>query len=226
METLLRYDLAFNSQPGYGNQSINDLNRYNRLLSLNRTELGYLIKCVSPEDCSNFFQGEHPEHDILYGDLVLDTYRNFLKLLTKRLNLKINQVVLRYCRNAFRGVWDILQEDFPALKFVVCQQDDSSFQRNVGNTAHLLAWLYLNNQVIWQWQFPEIGLESLESDQGYRSSTLSAQEQWCYKNFDPVFGLPTIARFTHLRVRKMIVETALYIHWPGDRIDLSMKVEH
>ena len=24
----------------------------------------------------------------------------------------------------------------------------------------------------------------------------------------------------------MIVETALYIHWPGDRNDLSMKVEH
>lgn len=106
-DTLLRYDLLYNSITGFSRESITDIARYNRLLSLNRSELGYLIKCVSAEESSNLFQGEH-KSDLLFGDLVLETYRNFLKVIIKRLGFKINKVILRHTKVAFRGVWDIL----------------------------------------------------------------------------------------------------------------------
>jgi hypothetical protein len=57
-DILLRYDLFFNNHNGFGKESIADIGRYNRLLSLNRSELGYLIKVVGPEEASNLFQGE------------------------------------------------------------------------------------------------------------------------------------------------------------------------
>jgi hypothetical protein len=50
--------LFFNNHNGFGKESIADIGRYNRLLSLNRSELGYLIKVVGPEEASNLFQGE------------------------------------------------------------------------------------------------------------------------------------------------------------------------
>ena len=69
-DILLRYDLWFNQHNGFGKETISDIARYNRLLSLNRSELGYLIKVVGPEEASNILQGEG-DSDLLYGDLTL-----------------------------------------------------------------------------------------------------------------------------------------------------------
>lgn len=50
-EILLRYDLnySFISKK----ESSHDIARYNRILSLNRSELGYLLKAIGPEEASN-----------------------------------------------------------------------------------------------------------------------------------------------------------------------------
>lgn len=54
LETLLRYDIAFFKSSGASNrETISDLARYNRILTLNRSELGYQIKAFSPEEFTN-----------------------------------------------------------------------------------------------------------------------------------------------------------------------------
>jgi len=77
-ETLLRYDLGFTHSCTYRLQEhISDIARYNRILALNRSELGYLVRCLEPEESSNLFQSE-ASTDLLYGNFLLQTHRNFI----------------------------------------------------------------------------------------------------------------------------------------------------
>ena len=85
----------------------------------------------------------------MYGNLMLQTYRNFIKLIQNKLELKINSVIFRYFRHSFRALWDVLQNDFPNITFKVCKDDDINWQRNVSNTANLLGWLYNFNEVLY-----------------------------------------------------------------------------
>jgi hypothetical protein len=49
LDVLLRYDLFRSTRQGNSDkEKIADVARYNRLLSLNRTELGYLVKKIEP----------------------------------------------------------------------------------------------------------------------------------------------------------------------------------
>ena len=38
-----------------GKESITDIARYNRILSLNWSELGYLLRVIDPEEACNMF---------------------------------------------------------------------------------------------------------------------------------------------------------------------------
>jgi hypothetical protein len=126
------------------------------------------------------------------------------------LNLKINAVHLKLVKYSFRGLWDALAASFPDIAFKVCKDEDSNWQRNVANTAHLLGLLYSFNEIITRWEFRErkaIGnSNAITKDNGYRSLAYTNQEAWAYRNFDAVFGFPTIVRFTHLRSRKILMD--------------------
>lgn len=71
------------------------------------------------------------------------------------MNLKINSVHLRLFKFSFRGLWDALSAEFPEIPFKVCKDEDSNWQRNVANTAHMLAFLYSYNEIITRWEFRE-----------------------------------------------------------------------
>lgn len=58
----MRYDLIFYKSAGSSNwETISDIARYNRILSLNRSELGYLIKAINPEEISNIIKSENSD---------------------------------------------------------------------------------------------------------------------------------------------------------------------
>ena len=53
------HNLIFNKNAGsHKGETISDIARYNWILSLNRSELGYLIKAIGPEDICNILQSE------------------------------------------------------------------------------------------------------------------------------------------------------------------------
>ena len=85
-----------------------------------------MIKAIGPEEASNMFQGES-DHDKLFGDFMLYNYRNFIKLISRKLKIKINTVIFRLFKFSFRGLWNILAEDFPEISFKVCKDDDSNW---------------------------------------------------------------------------------------------------
>ena len=71
----------------------------------------------------------------MFTNLVMGVYRNFLKMIQKKLKLKIGDVSFRCNRFIYQGMWERLQKEFPKLNFKVCQGEDTILTRNCANTA-------------------------------------------------------------------------------------------
>ncbi len=56
----------------------------------------------------------------MFTNLVMGVYRNFLKMIQKKLKLKIGDVSFRCNRFIYQGMWERLQKEFPKLNFKVC----------------------------------------------------------------------------------------------------------
>ena len=113
-DILLRYDIFHRNMSNWAQSQLADIDRFNRLQTLNTAEIGYLVKSVLPQEVSNTVLGES-ETDQRFGDIVLSTYRNFIKVISRKLGFKINHVIFRLSRDCFRAVWDILELDFPEI---------------------------------------------------------------------------------------------------------------
>jgi hypothetical protein len=70
--------------------------------------------------------------------------------------------------------------------------------------------MYCFVEHIWKWDFKE---PIQDMDQGYRSSDSDKQELWAYKQLDSVFGFPSIVRFTHAKVKTMLLTQVASIEW-------------
>lgn len=94
-ETLLRYDLLYNKDRQREKECISDQARYNRIMSLNYSELGYLVKSINPEEVCNLLQAESPK-EIYFSDLIIHTFKNFIKIIIKKLKFRVKCVHIRY----------------------------------------------------------------------------------------------------------------------------------
>ena len=64
-------------------------------MSLNYSELGYLVKPITPEDTSNLFMAESPK-EVNFTDLLIHTFKNFIKIISRKLKFRVSCVYLRY----------------------------------------------------------------------------------------------------------------------------------
>ena len=114
----MRYDLFYNNrnQP----EKTTDIARYKKILSLNRAELGYLIKAVGPEETSNILQSENTRCSQSFANLIIITFKNFLKVIQKKYKFRINEVIFRNTKFVYQGVWEDIQKEFPKLNFKLC----------------------------------------------------------------------------------------------------------
>lgn len=74
-------------------------------MSLNYSELGYLVKPINPEELCNILMAESPK-EIYFSDLIINTYKTFIKIIMKKLNFKVNNVYIRYSN---RIAWQAIQ---------------------------------------------------------------------------------------------------------------------
>jgi hypothetical protein len=155
-------------------------------------------------------------------ELIYTTYKNFLKLLTRKLNFKINRINYRVFKNMSKRIFLDLATDFPNLTFVHVPEDDRLNTRNVVNISYMFATQYAFQTTIYPYTFPErlaappdscARILDPSTDPLLKSLLLHEQEEWLYKNIDPVFAYPTLVRSTYRKARQAIVEQCLYIHW-------------
>lgn len=153
MDTLLRHNLQ--SGCNFYRETLRECSMYNRILTLNYTELGFLVKAFDPQTFSNTILSEGPDHATLF-ELGVKTYKNFLKVITKKLKFKINAVYYRQMRPFNRPLYEALACAFPQIKFVIHCDDDQMSTRNLSNISNLFANQFYFQRFIWNWSFPEI----------------------------------------------------------------------
>ena len=90
---------------------------YQRILSLNYIELGFLVKQFDPEIVSNFIQSESSDYTN-FMNIGVKTYTNFLKVITKKLKFKVNAVYYRDRRCFCKQTFEQIAFNFPNIKIV------------------------------------------------------------------------------------------------------------
>lgn len=91
-QVLYRFDLSHITSTR--TESLQTANRYTKIIQLNYQELGYVLKSLSPLEVSGALLSEGPD-GLTYMDLIVTTYSNLLKKITKGLKLKVNVVYWR-----------------------------------------------------------------------------------------------------------------------------------
>ena len=87
---------------------------YSRILSLNHTELGYLVKQFESEELSNLIQSEGKDKTSLF-EIIFKTFKNFIKIVTKKLDFKIHAVYYRNMKAISPLVYEKLAFEFPKI---------------------------------------------------------------------------------------------------------------
>ncbi len=57
-------------------------------MSLNYSELGYLVKPINPEEICNLLMAEKPK-EIYFSDLITNTFKTFIKIIVKKLKFRV-----------------------------------------------------------------------------------------------------------------------------------------
>jgi len=102
-DILFRYDLH-HSRPNLNQkrETLADMARYQRILSLNRSELGYLVRAFGPEQMSNILQGEG---ESTFYQIHLKMFKKLIKRITKKLSFRINKITFRSFRFISQTLW-------------------------------------------------------------------------------------------------------------------------
>ena len=70
----------------------------------------------------------------------------------------------------------------------------------------------VRDQVLKKWQFPEKGI-GFSSDFGSGYPSDPNTKAWLEDNVDPVFGFPTLVRFSWSTCQKLLDKRALDVKW-------------
>lgn len=110
---------------------------------------------------------------------------------------------------------------FPNLKITVAKKADSLFP--IVSAASICAKV-TRDACLNQWQFIEGGIEiSTQFGSGYPSDPTT--KQWMSNSIDPVFGYPSIVRFSWSTCQEKLDSKAFEFKWPDeDEEDQAMSV--
>jgi ribonuclease H2 subunit A len=112
-----------------------------------------------------------------------------------------------------------LEKLFPKLKITVAKKADSLYP--VVSAASICAKVS-RDSIIENWKFVEPGFNgSAEFGSGYPSDPNTVK--WLKQNIDPVFGYPSIIRFSWSTAEKLMDENCVSVVWPDEEEDT---IEH
>jgi ribonuclease H2 subunit A len=107
---------------------------------------------------------------------------------------------------------DKMSKIFPDIKFTVASKADSKYP--VVSAASIVAKV-IRDRNLEGWKFPEGDHISREFGCGYPSDPIT--KQWLRDNFDPVFGFPSLVRFSWSTCTKLIEQNGFEVEWNDER---------
>jgi len=112
---------------------------------------------------------------------------------------------------------DKLQKLFPSMKVVVCKKCDDLY--TICSAGSICAKV-TRDEGMAVWKFLEPGLEEkIDKSWGSGYPGDARTKEWLQENYDTVFGLPTIARFSWSTVKEISKDKGIKIEWKDDDDD-------
>ena len=108
-----------------------------------------------------------------------------------------------------------LSEKFPSITFTVAPKADSIYP--IVSAASIAAKVSRDRQVkrwVWEEKFRENKVPSTEFGSGYPSDP--ATKKWISENVDPLFGFPSLVRFSWSTVTKVLEESGVPFKFEAD----------
>lgn len=104
-----------------------------------------------------------------------------------------------------------LEQIFPGLSITVTKKADSLFP--IVSAASICAKV-VRDECLKGWTFVERNMESSGLGSGYPSDPQT--KAWLSSHMDPVFGYPTVVRFSWATCREILDSKAVDVQWPDD----------
>lgn len=104
-----------------------------------------------------------------------------------------------------------MQKFFPATQFTITEKADSKYP--IVSAASVCAKV-MRDRIVKQWKYPEsdsLRLDTFELGSGYPADP--GTKKFLEDSIDPVFGFPTLARFSWSTITKALEKGACKCHW-------------
>jgi hypothetical protein len=162
--TLSRYDLFSGMSSCHQRKNIGctEFARYSKLLSLNKKELGYVVKSIDSQKVCNYLLSEDSGRSH-FDDLILKYLKKLMVFITKKLRLKVSKVIFYHTTSISSVVLGRLAACFPHLDFLTAKHEKYISVKDISNAANMLANMYATVEVIWKHEFPELAFAPQES---------------------------------------------------------------
>jgi len=202
--------------------------RYETIKRLNYTHLGYIIKGFSARELSNRILADNTPTKMI--EVAYEAIRKILKyILFQGIRLK-NVYFSNSVHYGSRRDKTKLIDEFPMIEF----HFDTRLRHTcpVLSCASIIARAY-RDEIMWKWDFPEAAMlppsKVLDHMFGFGHPSGDKVIQWFNEKKDVIFGYPSIVRFSHSTVQKIMDTEIIFIQWydteQKSRGELLMDVE-
>jgi len=183
------------------------------LINENNEYLGWSIEILSPLFISNCM---YKRPKVSLNEVSHNSAIGLVKrVLSKGVNLKEVYVDTVGPPEKYEAK---LQEIFPDLKITVSKKADALFPTVSG--ASICAKV-ARDRALKNWEFPE-GLEVESWGSGYPGDPVT--KNFLVNSIDPVFGLPSLVRYSWSTAEKIIDEKCVKISWNEDEEEMKENV--
>jgi len=168
--------------------------------------LGWIVSILSAADISAAMMGRiNYNLNALSHDTAIDMIK---KVLAKGVNLKELYIDTVGIEHLYQQK---LEKIFPQLNITVTKKADDKFP--ICSAASICAKV-TRDQVIEQWRHLELVNLSKQIGSGYPGDPIT--KKWIGTATDPIFGFPSIVRFSWATAKKIIVESCAPATWEDD----------
>lgn len=172
------------------------------------TELGYFVSVLHSEYLSNTMLADHTNGGKNLNKISHDTAIELIKQV-KAAGIKVKRVILDTVGQPQKYV-SILRAALndPELEIIV--ESKADFTYAVVSASSICAKV-TRDQVLRDWVYPEV--KKIDSDFGCGYPGDPKAKAWLKRNMDPVFGFPTLVRFSWKTCSTILDDNKASVEW-------------
>ncbi|TNV76956.1 hypothetical protein FGO68_gene1944 [Halteria grandinella] len=176
--------------------------------SINHSQLGYFVSILHSEYLSNTMLAEFDNGGKNLNKISHDTAIELINRV-KDAGIIVRKVILDTVGQPekYVGILRAALKD-PSIEIVV--ESKADFNHPVVSAASICAKV-TRDQVLRDWQYPEKKQIDSEFGCGYPGDPKA--KQWLKRNFDPVFGFPTLVRFSWKTCSTILEDNKANVEW-------------